>query len=257
MTGTAVLLILVLSLALFAIRGNLGEALLSLVGGLLSIFAYSWTTERYVAFSAAWIGFAIFAMLIASVKIASRAEDIYKQAALRIAGPTGSAEQLKTTEQLLRQLGGQTSEMRMLDPIERAELIRIFAFRDLSIDLFKAGMRATEALSVITKCDTKRVGLFVADFFQSLRPKDEAEARAISDTLYLFVQSTPVPPEEFFAAFEQSRRLILSELIQPHVLLEELKLCLSRGVPIADICREIQARHGLPTRDELKGTGIA
>ncbi len=89
MTGTAVLLILVLSLALFAIRGNLGEALLSLVGGLLSIFAYSWTTERYVAFSAAWIGFALFAMLIASVKLASRAEDIYKQAALRIAGPTG------------------------------------------------------------------------------------------------------------------------------------------------------------------------
>ncbi|MEZ6041098.1 MAG: hypothetical protein R3C20_11365 [Planctomycetaceae bacterium] len=243
MTGTAVLLILALSLAIFAIRGNFGEALLSLVGGLLSVFAYEWTPERYVAFSVAWIGFALFAMLIASVKIASKNEDIFKQAAIRIVGPKASDELLKEIETLLTKLGRQTSAMPMLGPIERAEVIRTFAFRGLPIALFAAGIRATEALSVITKCDTQRVALFVADFFQSIHPKDDSEATTITDALYFFIQNTPVPPEDFFAAFEKSRRLILSQLIEPSVFLDELQTCLSKGVPIEDVCKEIQAKH--------------
>jgi len=243
MTGTAVLLILVLSLAIFAFRGNFGEALLSLVGGLLSVFAYEWTPERYVAFSVAWIGFAIFAMLIASIKIASKNEDILRQAAIRICGSNASNDLLKEIEVFLKKVGRQTSAMPILGPIERAEVIRTFAFCGLPIELFAAGIRATEILAVITKCDAQRVALFVADFFQSLHPDSDDAATVITDSMYDYILNTPVPPEEFFTAFEKSRRLMLSQRIEPSVLLKELQTCLASGVPIDDICREIQTKH--------------
>lgn len=242
-TGTAVLLILVLSLAIFAVRGNFGEALLSLVGGLLSVFALEWTIERYIAFSVAWVGFALFAMLIASVKIAAENEDIFKQAAIRIVGPNGSDEQVKDAETLLNNLGRQTSAMPMLGPIQRAAVIRTFAFRGLPLTLFAAGVRATEALSVITKCNTQRVAFFVADFFQTLRPTDDSQATKLTDALYFFIQNSPVPPEDFFSAFEKSRRLILAEFIDPTTFLEELQLCLSQGIPVDEVYSEIKSKH--------------
>ena len=239
MTGSAVILVLILSLSIFAFRGNFGEALLSLVGGLLSIFAYEWTSERYIAFSVAWIGFALFALLIASIKLAARNEEIYRQAAIKL---VGSGSQLKPTEKRLKEIGAKT-DLSMLDPVERAEVIRTFAFRNLPIDLFSSGLTATEILSVITKCEIHAVAVFVADFFQSFQPQDDSAARRITDKLYNSIRSTPVPPEEYFAAFEKSRRLIVSQLINPNTFLVDLQECLAHGIAVEDVCKEIQAKH--------------
>lgn len=84
MIGTASLLVVLVFLCIFAVRGNFGEALLSLVGGLLAVFAFEWTPARYIAFSAAWVAFALAAILIASVKLAAQVEDIYRQASLHL-----------------------------------------------------------------------------------------------------------------------------------------------------------------------------
>lgn len=239
MTGSAVILVLILSLSIFAVRGNFGEALLSLIGGLLSIFAYEWTQERYIAFSIAWIGFALFAFLISSIKLGAKSEDIYRHAAIKLAG---SGPRLKVTEKRLKDIGAQKN-MGMLGPIERAETIRTFAFRNLSIELFSSGLAATETLSVITKCDIHTVSVFIADFFGSFQPKNDAEAHRITDILYHSIRSTPVSPEEYFAAFEKSRRLIVSQMIEPRVFLNELQVCLSHGVPLEDVYNVIRVKY--------------
>lgn len=242
MTATAVLLVLLLSLSLFAIRGNFGEALLSLVGGLLPVFAYEWTSERYVAFSIAWIGFALFALLIASVKIAAHHQDLIRQAAIRIQGRDTARKDATSLEEELSNLATDVSNRGTLSTIKRAEVIRLFAFRDLPVHLFSVALQATETLSLITKCETQLVALFVTDFFQSLQPADEFKAKKLTDSLYISIRNTPVPPEEFFTAFEKSRRLIVSKSLQPDIFLESLQLCLSEGVPIDDVCREIQLK---------------
>jgi hypothetical protein len=239
MTGSAVILILILSLSIYTLRGNFGEALLSLVGGLLSIFAYEWTPERYVAFSIAWVGFALFAILISSIKIAAKHEDIYRQAAIRLAGANA---RLQDTEIQIRAIGSKTN-LSMLDPIERAEIIRTFAYRGMPIDMLLSGVQATETLSVITKCDIHTVSIFVADFFQSFQPNNDTDAQRLTDDLYKSIRSTPVPPEEYFAAFEKSRRLIRSQLVSPQTFLNDLHNCLSQGIAVEDICDEIRTRH--------------
>jgi hypothetical protein len=236
MTGSAVLLVLVLALSLFAIRGKFGEALLSLVGGLMSIFAYQWTPERFVAFSIAWVGFALFALLIASIKIAAKNEEIIRQATLRL---VGSGIMFEETEKRLLDIAKRT-ELDRLGPIERAEVIRTFAFRGVPIDLFRAGLFAIQNLRILTKADLESISLFVADFFLAFSPTDEQSASAIAEKLYQAIHDTPVPPEEFFAAFKKGRRLIRSQSIEPTEFLRRLQEQLSRGVDPSDILKELQ-----------------
>ncbi len=238
MTGSAVVLIIVLSLSIFAVRGNFGEALLSLVGGLLAVFAQEWTPERYIAFSVGWIGFALLAFLIASIKLAAKAEVLFKQAALKL---VGAGDQLVATEKLLREIAGE-GKLSTIGPTEKAEIIRDFSFRGLPLRSFSSALKATERLSIITRCDIGRVVIFVADFFNTYDPEDELEAEKLTDRLYESIQLTPVPPEEFFLAFERSRRLIVSGSTDPDDFLSALSSCLSDAVPIDDLCHEIELR---------------
>ncbi|MCI5222766.1 MAG: hypothetical protein D3924_08875 [Candidatus Electrothrix sp. AR4] len=109
--------------------------------------------------------------------------------------------------------------------------------------MLASGIIATEVLSVITKCDIDKVSIFVADFFLSFQPENERSAQNLTDQLYKSIRSTPVPPEEYFTAFEKSRRLIKSKSLQPDLFLSYLHECLSLGFPIDNIFEEIQLKH--------------
>lgn len=235
MIGTASLMVVIVSLCIFAVRDNFGEAMLSLVGGLLTIFAFEWTPARYIAFMAVWFGFAFAALLIASVKLAAKSEDIYRMASLRL---TNADEDHEPIEKRLKQIGASTT-LKMLGPIERAEIIRVLAFRKLPIDLFAPCLNAVETLSVITKCDNKTIAIFLADFLLSFSADADADARRLVDTLYDVIKDVPVPPEDFFAAFETSRRLLISKAIPPIEFLEGLRYCLESGVAPNDVYDEM------------------
>ncbi len=238
MMGTAALLVVLVALCIFAARANFGEAMLSLVGGLLTIFAYKWTPERYIAFIAAWMGFAFFALLITSVKLAAKSEDIYRMASLRL---SDHPDDHVAIEKQLREIGA-SKPSNMLGPIERAEVIRVLAFRKLPIELFRPCLNAVETLSVITKCDIKTIAIFLADFLLSFTPGSDADARRLVDTLYDVIKDVPVPPEDFFAAFESSRRLLVSQTISPTEFLEGLRSCLSAGVSPGEMYDELVNR---------------
>ena len=236
--GTAVLLVLIVSLSIFAARGNFGEALLSLVGGLLTVFAFEWTVSRYVAFSTAWLGFALSAMLISSVKLAAKVEDILRQAALRL---VEASPELEATEKNLRTIAS-TTPLKMLGPIERAEVIRLLAFRNLPMNLFSPCLAAVESLSVLTEVETKTITILFADFLLSSTPETDTAARSLVDILYDAIKESPVPPEDFFSAFEGARRLLVSKALSPQEFLKGLRDCLSSGVAPGDVYEELRAR---------------
>ncbi|MDU9049649.1 MAG: hypothetical protein Q3M30_12425 [Candidatus Electrothrix sp. Rat3] len=240
MIGSAVLLILIVSLSIYAIRENLGEALLSLIGGILAIFARTWTADLYIAFSIAWIGFTLLALLISSLKLAAKNDDIYRQAAIWL---NDSGDEFKSTMKKLKDIGLKKTDLSVIGPVERAEVIRTLVFHGISINMLTSGIIATEVLSVITKCDIDKVSIFVADFFLSFHINDENEAKQLTDKLYEKIRNTPVPPEEFFIAFEKSRRLIKSKSLEPDVFLSDLQQCLSMGVPVDNIFDKIQSDH--------------
>ena len=252
MTASAVILVLVVSISLYALRGNFGEALLSVIGGLMSIFSFEWTIERYVAFSIAWIAFAFFSIIISSIKIAAKQEEIVRDTALRL---VGSGSELSTTEEQLEKIID-GPKLKMHGPIERAKVLRTFVYRGLAIDQLQAALRAAIEISVITRCDFQTVASFVADFFLSFQPKTNREAIRITDLLNDSIRATPVLPEEYFTAFQKSRRLVVSQFLDPKTFLDDIQHCLSLGVPVEEVCHEIQKLHETKTDEKHRASVI-
>jgi hypothetical protein len=180
-----------------------GEAALALVAGLLTAYSVTWNTPRFIGFIVIWSGFSFVALLISSVRIASQVESIYRQAALTIDDTPVNSHEL---EKRLQQVGN-TDNKFSLGPVERAEAIRIFAFRKLPVSIMEAGLKSVGMLSVITGLDAKIVARFVADVYRIFGAVTTDDGELLLGVIHQTIRQSAAPPSDFMAAFEHSRRL--------------------------------------------------
>lgn len=227
MVGTVLLVVLVVAVIVYATTTNYGEAALALVAGLLTVFSVTWTTQRFIAFMVAWCGFSFAALIIASIRIASRSESIYRQAALAYAD---KPEDSMVIEKQLIEIGG-TSEAEGLGPIERAHAIRLFCFRKLPLEAQPAALKGVAMLSVITQIDSNAIASFVTDVFKAFNFAGSGMYDRIIDIVYLHLRQSAVPPQDFIKGFENSRRLLLGNEVAPLKYFRSLQDALELGIP--------------------------
>lgn len=236
-TGITALIVLIVSIVVYVTSNNYGEAALSLVAGILTVFSVEWGTEEFIIFITVWLGFTFFAILIYSIKIAAEVEDIYRQASISLAGDSDNQGKI---EEILQDIG-KNAEVEVLDPVERAEIIRLFCFRKMDLKLISQALCSVEMLSVITKVDFKTVALFVADIYKVLDYEPEKKYQNVLDWIYTLIRDTPVPPIEFIESFENTRRIILSEDVNVHRYLEILRDGLESGVDVKEMHEYIKS----------------
>jgi hypothetical protein len=64
--GAAALLVLLISITVYGKTNSYGEAALSLIGGLLTVFSVNWTPAYFWIFTGVLVGFSLSALLISS-----------------------------------------------------------------------------------------------------------------------------------------------------------------------------------------------
>jgi hypothetical protein len=132
----------------------------------------------------------MLALMIGSVKMAAANEDIFRQAALSMSkGPEKSRE----VERELISIS-KDAKIKAFGPIERAEVLRIFAFRKLEIGLMASALTTTAMLSVITKVDHKAMAQFIVDVYRIFNVDSPRRAAEVRDIVYTTVRETPVSP---------------------------------------------------------------
>ncbi len=229
--GATVLVVLFVSIIIYIKSKNYGEAALSLVAGLLTVFTVDWTSKRFIVFIVSWLGFTFISLMISSVRLAAQEEEIYRQASINISAGT---DKYKKIEKDLKQIA-KNLDIGVFGPIERAEIIRLLCFKKIPIDEIPFALRAVATISVITKVDYKTVSMFVADIYKILDISSTYGYNWVLDKIYLMIRETPVPPQEFIEAFERSRRLIFSKKVKIENYFEILSSGLELGVSIEDI----------------------
>lgn len=229
--GTTVLVVLLVSIIIYFKSKNYGEAALSLVAGLLTVFTVEWTSKRFIVFIVSCLGFTFISLMISSVRIAAQEEEIYRQASINISAGT---DKYKKIEKDLKQIA-KNLDIGVFGPIERAEIIRLLCFKKIPIDQIPFALRSVATISVITRVDYKTVSMFVADIYKILEISSTYGYNWILDKIYLMIRETPVPPQEFIEAFERSRRLIFSKKVKIESYFEILRSGLESGVSIEDI----------------------
>jgi hypothetical protein len=224
MVAVICLLVLVISILIYTTTEKYGEAALSLVAGLLTAFSVTWTPSNFIAFFVIWIVFSAFVLLFASVKIASKCENIYRHAAIYI-----DEENTEEIEKKLR-TAGESTKASMLGPVERAEIIRFLAFRGIPIESMNQMMVGIETLKIVTGMDYMVITGFLVDIYKMFSRSRLADFKESIDFLFKVMKNTPATPEEFFEAYSNSKHLVFSKQMEPLDFIDGLYKAFEDGI---------------------------
>jgi len=238
MMGSIIIIVVCTSLSIYLYSNKYGEAALALVAGLLAAFTVEWTKGNFIAFSVAWFFFSISAFMISSIRLAAKTEDIYKQAAVTI---SNSKLTIKEAEKILREIGANAAKEK-LGPVERAEILRFLAFRNLPINVYKPALETIGTLSVVTRVNYKDIIVFIADIYTMINYTPNISYSQITDIIFNTIRETPVPPEDFITAFKKSRQIVLSNNISLEDYFKELKNALNSGISPENIYEYLSSR---------------
>lgn len=227
MTGFAILLVITTSLVVYFKTKNYGEASLSLVAGLLTIFTVEWTVALSIVFIISWLAFTTVALMIYSVSLAAKSEDIYLQAAQFMSNDPDRTDDIKEElEKIAKNLKG------LLGPIERAEALRVLSFRQVPLDQMGDYIRGIDQISAITKVDYIEVSNFFGELYRLMDVTPNNQFKPTINGIYDIIKQTPAHPKEYMEFFKQTRRLVLNGDLELIRLLYGIQEALNRGETI-------------------------
>lgn len=245
MMGIIILLIFLISIVVYAASNNYGEATLALMAGLLAAFTVEWTWNKYVVFLFALLSFLFFILLTGSIRLAAKNESLYLQAAIYI-----DVAKSKEIEKQLRKLANETPT-KILGPIDKADAIRIMAFRKIPIESMNYVLSTVEIISGITNLDAKSVTIFLIDLSKALNINLGPNFQNEVDKIFSIHRDAPIFHEEFIQAFRNSKRVLISNKIDPATYLLLLKLGLTKGVSPEEISGFIREKMASSHKDIL------
>ncbi len=228
MVGVLVIVFFV-SIFIYIKTNNYGEASLALVAGLLTVFTVEWTMTLAITFTAIWIGLSVFAMLYQSIKMAAEHENVFRQAAIWI-----DFSHMENVEKDLRNIA-KNSLKGQIGPIEGAKTIRLLAFNKHPTEFMSRTLESIEMITTVTDVNYETITLFHAELYKMLDPISENRYHQEIGRVYKSLRSIPVPPNDFFNAFEKTRRWALSGRIKVDEYFKYLQTGLEHGLAPEDI----------------------
>lgn len=198
--------IFISSMAVYFKSKNYGEAVLALSAGLFTVYTVNWNYNLVVGFVVVWGAFTIIVMLVTTVKMTAQLEDIYLDAVYAIKTKN---EDNKTVEKKLRGIANSLQKT-TLGPIEKAEIIRNFAFKKLSISDMEVGLKWVSVFYVLIRIDY----LVLADFVIVVIKQTRSHQNVISidrifDYIYEGMRSAAASPTEYIDVFGVSKHHLM------------------------------------------------
>lgn len=226
--GFIIILIILISTLVYYKSNNYGEAALALMAGLMAAFTVNWTWNKSLVFMMALLGFLFFILLIGSLKIAGKNEDIYLRAAIYIDDVRAKEIALQ-----LRKISDDTPTMK-LGPIEKANAIKIMASRKISIESMTDMLKTVDLVSRITNLDPVYVTSFLVDLSKVFNITPGSDITREIDKIVVFCRIVPITHEEFIYAFMNSKKLVTSGDVDPSTYGLLLEDSLEHGVAPED-----------------------
>lgn len=232
----AVLVVFLVSIAIYSREKNYSQAILAFVVGLLPALSMSWSPGRFWLFVGGFVALNGLFFIVASIRIAANNEQIYTQAAVFAMREDRSITD-KKLETLAKRAG--TSS---LGPIEKAECVRQLMFRNFPTQHLPEALKSIEKMSVITNIPAQEV----ASYLVILYPLVDATGVSfghLDDRFYLTLRDSAATPEEFFEAFRLTRSLVLERQMDLDAYLSKLSTLLGFGLPPEEIRRRMETTH--------------
>ena len=233
--ASALTLVLIASGAIFIRTHSYTEAFLMLIVGLLPALSMSWSPARFWVFVGGYGLLTAFCFLAASVRIASKVQSIYIQAA-NFAKQQDRHATKDSLEKLVKQ-----AKVTILSPIARAECVRMLVYRNFPLEQVPAALESIERFSVITGLPHADVASYLVILYPLASATGVGFAR-LDDLFYTALRDSAATPEEFFEAFRTTRSFVLTKQMSLDAYLVRLSELLGLGLTPDEIRQQIEGR---------------
>ncbi len=204
--GMLTVVIFLSSIAVYLKSKNYGEAVLALSAGLFTVYTVTWTTSLFISFIVIWVMFTIVVFLATSIRLSSTIQSIYMEATFAIRDPQLSD---KECEKQLQAISNDVKDC-IMGPVERAETIRLFAYRKISLPDMRIGMKWVNIYFALTRISYLTLADFVAVVIKNASILNQRiTGDMIFEHIYFGMRTAPVTPQEYIEAFQQTRHLLI------------------------------------------------
>lgn len=204
--GMLTLVIFLSSIAVYFKSKNYGEAVLALSAGLFTVYTVTWTKSLFISFIIIWVMFTIVVFLTASIRISSAIQSIYMDATFAIRNSQLSDKECE------KQLQGISDSLKesIMGPVERAETIRVFAYRKISLSDMSMGLKWVNIFFSLTRIHYLTLADFVSVVIKNASIMSQRiTGDMIFEHIYSGMRNAIVTPQEYIEAFQQTRHLLI------------------------------------------------
>jgi len=212
--ATAVVIIFLVSIAIYAKERNYAQAVLAFVVGLLPALSMTWSPGRFWLFVGGFVVLNGLFFVLNAIRIAGENEHIYNQAAVFAEGSDHT--------------------------MTAAECVRQLMFRNFPIELLPAALKSIETLSTVTGLLARDVAGYMVILYPLADVTGVGFSR-LDDIFYLTLRNSAATPEEFFEAFRVTRNLVLSGQMDLEAYLDRLSELLGLGLGPDEIRKTMEA----------------
>ncbi|MDD2299677.1 MAG: hypothetical protein PHS04_00935 [Tissierellia bacterium] len=234
------ILILFISIGLYINTKSFAETTLSFILGVLTIYAIDWESANITLFVILYLSYVILAFFISSIRLAAKQESILVQAACKL-----DIDDYDSVYKRIKEISQKSTKHNQLSIIEKSEIIRYLAFRQVIIGEYDEAINIIELIKGVTQIDLIQCCEIYYSFYTYIynrRPSPPNISREI-EKMFDKVTTLTIAYNEFFDIFSNTKRILVEDKIKYDKYLTEIRLYALKGYSSADITEILKSEY--------------
>lgn len=226
------LLILIISISIYVSTKSLSETTLSFVLGILTIYSIDWEKANIALFVILYLAYIVLVFYISAIRLAAKQESILIQAACKL-----DMDDYTNVYKRIKYISQKSTKHNQLSILDKSEIIRYLAFRQVIIGEYEEAINMIELINVvcqaeITPCCEIYYGFYT--YCYNRKPVPPNISKEI-EKMFDKVTTLTVSYAEFFEIFNQTKRILIEEILPFDKYLLEIRLMALKGYSCSDI----------------------
>lgn len=199
-------LILFISIGIYISTKSFAETTLSFILGILTIYTIDWETANISLFVILYFSYVILVFFISSIRLAARQESILVQAACKL-----DMDDYDAVYKIIKNISQQSTKHNQLSIIEKSEIIRYLAFRQMKIGEYEEAINVIELIKGVCQIEFIQCCEIYYGFYTHVynrRPTPPNISRTV-ERMFDKVTTLTVAYNEFFEIFSSTKRILV------------------------------------------------
>lgn len=234
------ILILFISIGLYISTKSFAETTLSFILGILTIYTIDWESANITLFVILYLSYIVLAFFISSIRLAAKQESILVQAACKL-----DIDDYDSVYKRIKEISQKSTKNNQLSIIEKSEIIRYLAFRQVIIGEYDEAINIIELIKGVTQIDLIQCCEIYYSFYTYIynrRPSPPNISREI-EKMFDKVTTLTIAYNEFFEVFSNTKRILVEDKINYDKYLTEIRLYALKGYSSSDITEILKSEY--------------